>query len=228
MSKWQKIFLLCLLIVIIILIRWSNVHHYLNFNFFKQYNIYLTNFVRTQYVPAVLLYILIGAISVIFFVPVTPFLNLASGYYFGFVPAVLYSVLASTIGATASVAIFRYLLKGFIQERFKDRLAKFNREIEKHGAKYLLFLQLLPVTPFGVIIVLAACSAVSLFTFMWTTAVGITPGCMVYAYAGRQLLQLKSHKDLWSPQFILALLLLTALAFLPLIARIARRKKNVG
>lgn len=227
MTTFQRRLLLAfLLIALIIILRNTNIINYFNLSFFQRYSAYLIDFIEKNYLVAVIGYLAIMILLTIFFIPLTPLMNIAAGYFFGFFPGIFYTLIGSTIGTTVSFLIFRYLLKDMVQHYYGARLKYFNQEVKTHGAKYLLSLQLLPITPFAVIIILASLSEISLFTFMWTTLIGILPGVAVYAYTGKQLMTMTTISDIWSWQFISAFLLLTCLALLPLIVRYWQRKKN--
>ncbi|MFN3673996.1 MAG: VTT domain-containing protein [Bosea sp. (in: a-proteobacteria)] len=55
------------------------------------------------------------------------------------------------------------------------------------AVSYLLFLRLAPVFPFWLVNLAAALGGVGLPVFLWTTLVGIVPGTLALAFAGRGL-----------------------------------------
>jgi hypothetical protein len=75
---------------------------------------------------------------------------LAYGWFFGFGRGVILVSFASTAGATIAFLLSRYLLRDTIQNKFGDRLAGFNKALEREGAFYLFTLRLIPVMPFFV------------------------------------------------------------------------------
>jgi uncharacterized membrane protein YdjX (TVP38/TMEM64 family) len=56
---------------------------------------------------------------------------------------------------------------------------------------------------------------VTVGTYVAATALGIIPGSLVYAYAGRQLGTINSLKEIASPQVVGAFVLLGAFALAP-------------
>ena len=55
---------------------------------------------------------------------------------------------ASSIGATVSFLVARYVLRDVVHARFGARLADIDRGMERDGALYLFSLRLIPVVPF--------------------------------------------------------------------------------
>ena len=88
-------------------------------------------------------------------------------------------------------------------------------------------MQILPATPTFLINALGGLTTVSLWTFIWTTSIGILPGSLVYTFAGQQLGKIESVKEILSWHLILVLILLSVLAILPaVIGKIMGNKWN--
>src|SRR5262249_21148831 len=135
------------------------------------------------------------------------------------IPGSIYSVWGCTIGATISFLLFRYLLRGLVHEKYGKSLISFNKEVKSHGGYYLLSLVLLPITPFGVVTILSGLSDISVTTFIWAVALGTLPGACIYAFAGKQLMNMEKTSDLLSFPLVIALLFLALLALLPIFIR---------
>ena len=207
------------LIVAILIIRFTGIHKHITLEAIRHNSEALQHYIEYAYLSSVLFFIGFLAIMVVCSIPVSSILTIASGSFFGILPGALYSVIGSTLGATIAFFTFRYLLRGSFEEKYGDKLKKFNEAFKKQGASYLLFMQLLPITPFGLITVVSGLSEVSWWTFVWTTVVGITPGSLIYAFAGRQLMTIKRASDILSWPIILALTGLALIALLPLLVR---------
>lgn len=106
------------------------------------------------------------------------------------------------------------------------RLAKFNDELDRNGAGYLLFMRFIPLFPFFLINLCAGLTNLKLRTFLWTTAVGILPGSLVFTYAGRQIREINSLGDIMTPQVYGAFILLAAFAVIPVIYKKIRQAKG--
>ena len=113
-----------------------------------------------------------------------------------------------------------------VQNKNQKRLGWFNEQVKLYGIYYLIFMRFLALIPFFVGNLLAALSEVSLWTFVWTTSVGIIPGSLVYAFAGRQLTTIDSIQDVFSWNILLAFLLLALLALTPVFVQWYRGRKR--
>ena len=132
------------------------------------------------YAVAFLVYTVLTGMSV----PGASVLTIAYGWFFGFWPAVVLVSFASTTGATIAFLLSRYLLREMVQRRFGDRLAGFNRALEREGAYYLLTLRLIPAVPFFVINVVMGLTPMRVWTYWWVSQVGMLAGTCVYVFAG--------------------------------------------
>lgn len=111
-------------------------------------------------------------------------LTLVYAWYFGFVMGVILISFASTSGATLAFLLSRYLFRDAIQQRFGDRLGKFNQKLAEEGAFYLFTLRLTPIIPFFVINLVMGLTPIKTRTFWWVSQLGMLAGTVVYVYAG--------------------------------------------
>lgn len=146
-------------------------------------------------------------------------MSVACGWLFGFWPAVVLVSLASTAGATVAFLLTRYLLGGWVQNRYGQRLKALNEAIEREGAYYLFTLRLVPQAPFFVINAAIGLTRMRVRTFWWVSQLGMLPGTVVYVLAGASApsLQTIAERGLaslldWRLIGALALLGLTPLA----------------
>jgi uncharacterized membrane protein YdjX (TVP38/TMEM64 family) len=217
-TRWRFVLLL-MFISAVIAARYMGLTDYIHIDHIWHHKDTLTAFVANNYWLAVLAFIALNMLVVIFAVPVSIALNVAAGYFFGVIPAVIYCNIASAGGALIAFLIFRYVLSAGLHKRYHDTLERFNKKFEEDGVSYLLFMQLLPVTPFGLITVLAGLSDIPAWTFYWTTALGILPGSIIYAFAGKKMGEISSVHDILSAPMMLALLALASLALLPILVK---------
>lgn len=204
---------------------WVGVIDYITFEELKLYRMQLQNFVQNHYLVSVLAYITIFVAAVVFFIPITVVLTIAGGFLFGVFIGALYANVAATLGSTILFLIVRYLFGEWFQQRYKKQLVIFNRLVQENGASYLLFLQLLPITPFFLINILAGMSQVPLSSFIWATSVGILPGTLVYTFAGQKLSTIERVSDIVSYGILFFLILLALLSLLPIMIK---RYKNTS
>ncbi len=179
MKPYQKKIIVTLLFIgLIITVRLLGFDKYLSFEIFKNYRLQLVSYVNSNYLTAVLIFLGVYFTAVALSIPGATILTLSGGFLFGYM-AVVYVNIAATTGAILLFIIARYLLGNWIQHRYAARLQRFNAEIESHGHNYLLTLRLIPIFPFFLINLFGGITKTSLFTFFWTTAIGIIPGSFV-------------------------------------------------
>ena len=143
-------------------------------------------------------------------------MTLAAGAIFGLLWGTIVVSFASTIGATLAFLVARFLLRDFVQGRFRERLRAINAGIERDGAFYLFTLRLVPAFPFFVINLVMGLTPMRTRTFYWVSQLGMIAGTVVYVNAGTQLARLDSLSGILSPGLIASF---TLLGIFPLIAR---------
>lgn len=146
----------------------------------------ILRYVHQHYLSSVLcfmaLYIAITACSI----PEAALLNTMSGFLFGTAAGTVYVLVAATLGATIAFVVIRFFIGSRLQERYATKLAPLNAAFAKHGIWYLLIVHIIPGIPFVLITLFAALTRVSIYNFIWTTALGIIPGTFLYAFIGHQ------------------------------------------
>ncbi len=161
-------------------------------------------------------YVAVAAASI----PGAAVLTLAAGALFGVVEGLLLVSFASTIGASLAFLMARFVLRDSLRARYRERLQKVDAGIARDGAFYLFSLRLVPVFPFFLVNLLAGLTALPLRTFYWVSQLGMLPGTIAYVYAGTQLAQVESLRDVLSPGLLGAFVLL---GLLPLLLRFVLR-----
>ena len=157
-------------------------------------------------------YVAVASLSL----PGAAILTLAGGGVFGLGWGLLMVSFASSIGATVSFLMARFVLRDSVQQRFAARMADINRGVERDGALYLLSLRLIPVVPFFVINLAMGLTAMRTWTFYWVSQLGMLAGTAVYVNAGTQLASIASLRDVASPGLLGAFVLL---GLFPLVAK---------
>jgi len=157
-------------------------------------------------------YVAVAALSL----PGAAVMTLAAGALFGLGWGTLIVSFASSIGATLAFLAARWLLGGWVQSRFGDRLAALNAGIAKEGGFYLFTLRLVPVLPFFVINLAMGVTTLRTWTFYWVSQLGMLAGTLVYVNAGTQLARIESLSGIVSPGVLGSLVLL---GVFPLVAK---------
>ncbi len=179
----------------------------------------LRDFSDSHFLISGIAFILIYIIVTGFSLPGALILTLAGGFLYKTLLAAVFVNIGATTGATLAFIFVRYLAGTWIQQKYADKLSGFNAELDKNGPGYLLTLRLIPVFPFFLINLLAGLTRIPLWTFVWTTSLGILPGSLVYAYAGQQLGNINNVKDIFTTRVLIAFLLLAGFAILPIIIK---------
>ena len=168
------------------------------------------------------LYVVVAAMSL----PGAAVLTLAAGAIFGLLWGTLIVSFASSLGASLSFILSRYLFRDQVLAHFGEKLITINEGIERDGVFYLLTLRLVPVFPFFLINLLMGLSRIHLKTFYWVSQVGMLAGTLVYVNAGMQLSKINTMSDILSTKLLLAF---TLLGLLPLFGKqimaMIKRKK---
>lgn len=138
-------------------------------------------------VIAIAVYIAVAGFSL----PGASVLTLACGWYFGFWQGLLVVSFGSTGGATLAFLMTRYLLQGWVQQRFARKLESINEAFDREGAFYLFTLRLIPAVPFFVINAVMGLTKIRAITFWWVSQLGMLPGTAAYVYAGSSVPSLK-------------------------------------
>lgn len=149
-------------------------------------------------------YVIITALSI----PGATVVTLLGAALFGFWWSLLLVSFSSSIGATIAFLSSRYLLREWLNSKFKDKLILINKGVEKDGAFYLLTLRLVPIFPFFLINLLMGLTKITVGRFYFFSQLGMLPGTMVYLNAGTQLSEITSLSGLISPQILGSLVLL--------------------
>lgn len=220
----RNILLLIIFIAVIIGLRLGGIGDLLTFENLQKNKDALLAYVRDNAVRSILIYILVYVAAIALNLPGGAVLTIAGGFLFGTLPAVVYVNIGATTGAVLAFLSARHLLGSRLQESYGAQLAKFNGEMERNGARYLLTLRLIPVFPFFLVNFLSGLTRVPLSSFTWTTAAGIIPGTAVFAYAGHQLETVHSVGDIFTGKVLSAFLLLALFTLAPaVIGRLRKR-----
>ncbi|MBC7965421.1 MAG: TVP38/TMEM64 family protein [Fuerstia sp.] len=113
--------------------------------------------------------------------------SIVLGWLFGLISGVLIVNIALVAAAITTFLLCRYYLQSVVQARFGPYLDPIQQRMKDDGAFYLLTLRLAHA-PFSIMNYAAgAGTAVPLWTFWWTTQLGLLPGNIVFVFAGTRL-----------------------------------------
>lgn len=179
--------------------------------------------VQSRYLPAVLIYIGVYIAATALSVPGATILTLLGGFFFGPWLATLYVNVGASLGAFIIYIAARYFLGEGIQNKYGEKLEKFNAEIDKNGPNYMLTLRLVPIFPFFLVNLFAGFTTIRPRQFLWTTALGIIPGSFAYTWLGYAGATIGDGAP-W--QLFVALGLLAVLSLIPVLIRRIKAKND--
>ena len=165
-------------------------------------------------VVAMMIYILVVALSL----PGASVLSLAVGFVFGLWLGWLLLLVSATVGAVLVFWLVRYFFYDWAKAKIDviTVAQKITTEFEQHSFNYLLFLRLVPLFPFWLVNLTMAFTSIKTSQYALGTFLGIMPGSFVFANLGRSLADIKSLDQIFSPQMLLALVLLGFLMLSPI------------
>ncbi len=203
-----KIIILVIIIGVVIVFKIFNIGDYLTLSYIKESQQRFQELYDEEGVTVIagymVIYILVTSLSL----PGAAIMTLAGGALFGLVVGTVVVSFASTIGATLACFVSRFILRDWIQNKFRDKLKTVNEGVEKEGAFYLFTLRLMPVFPFWLINLVMGLTKMPLKTFYWVSQAGMLAGTIVYVNAGKELGKIDSLKGILSPGLIISFALL--------------------
>ncbi len=184
----------------------------------------LLAYTENNYVFSIFLGVLIYTASTAFSIPGATLLSLTVGFLFGRWVGSAMILVAATLGATLVFLAARYLFADAARQKLNSGMAaKLINGFGDNAFNYLLFLRLVPLFPFWLVNLAPAFTSIKLRTYVTGTAIGILPGCFVFANLGQSLAGIDSLDQLVSADTLLAFALLGLFALLPVIVKKFRK-----
>lgn len=210
-------FLVVILVVVLIASYFAfDLGQYLTLEYVKSQRAALQDFYNNNQALMLsgyfLVYVAVTALSL----PGATIMTLVGGAVFGLTNGLVVISFASTLGATLAFLISRFVLRDYVQNKFKDKLNAINAGVEREGDFYLFTLRLIPLFPFFVINLVMGLTPMRAWRFYLVSQIGMLPGTIVYVNAGSQLGALESLSGILSPTLILSFALL---GIFPLLAK---------
>jgi uncharacterized membrane protein YdjX (TVP38/TMEM64 family) len=167
-------------------------------------------------------FMLVYALATVLFLPGSV-LTLAGGALFGPLWGTLWNLSGATLGAALAFLIARYLGADWVARRAGPRLARLNDGVSSEGWRFVAFVRLVPAFPFNLLNYALGLTRIPFPAYLLATWIFMLPGALAYTwlgYAGREAL---GGGDLIR-NLLIALALLSAVAFLPRFVRKLRQK----
>ena len=140
-----------------------------------------------------LVYILFYILSIVFGIPIS--ITIIGGYFFGALNGFIYSIISILIGTTALCFLARYVLRDWITQRYQKQLEPLQKEIEKYGLVYIVFIHMLPFVPSLLPHLAAGISSIPLYQIVGANVVGALPLTLIYSVAGTYIHQIGSWQS---------------------------------
>lgn len=219
LSARTMIFILLGVIALLVFINYQALANFFTIEQLKKNNECLAVYVKDHYFFSVLLYI--GAFSIIVAcgLPLILPLALIGGFLYGLIPGLIFATISCLIGSLFCFIVLRYVVSDWVRSWHNERIDRFNQQINKYGYSYLLMLHFLSVIPIFVINLLAAVAKVPLKTIAWVTLLGTLPLNFLSVMAGKELSNISSFKDIFSPTILVLLAILVVVAIAPILIR---------
>jgi uncharacterized membrane protein YdjX (TVP38/TMEM64 family) len=146
-------------------------------------------------------------------------LVIAGGAVFGVFWGTVWSVLGATVGALVAFWLSRYLLKGWVERRFRHHplLRRMNHTVHQQSLRCVFAIRFMPISPFTIINFVFGITPIALKPYLVGTFLGIIPGTLMYSWVGAA-----GHRAIHGEnltEFIGALVLLGMLSVMPLLMR---------
>lgn len=218
---------------VIVLVLSTGVQDFLSLEALRENRDALLDFVASNYVVAVVTFMLAYILAVTFSIPGAVWLSIAGGFVFSAGPATAYIVVAATIGATLVFLLARYVLGDLLRRKAGGAIDRMRDGFQQDAFSYMLVLRLVPLFPFFVVNLVPAFLNVPLRIYVAGTALGIIPGAFVFALVGSGLGavfdaggDIDPGSVLFRPEVIGSLIGLAVLALIPVGYKRFRSARN--
>lgn len=220
-------------VVAVALIGAVTLKDYLSFDTLRDNREALMVFRDQNYLGLVALFVGLYVLIVTFSLPGAAVASVTGGFLFGLGAGTALNVVSATFGASAIFLAARLGLGETLTaklEASEGRVHMLKNALRQNEVEVLLLLRLVPAVPFFVANLLPALVGVRFGNFLWTTALGIIPGAIVFTWIGVGVGEVFDRGEdpdlslLWEPHVIGPLLGLCVLAVMPIIVKTLRPK----
>jgi len=211
-----RIALVLLLAVVVGTIFYFDLQQYLTLSYLKSRQQLLIDTYHQHTFYTILIFFIVYVLTTALSIPGAAVLTLFAGALFGLAVGTVIVSFASTLGATLAFLTSRFLLRDYVQQRFRDKLETINEGVKKEGEFYLFTLRLIPAFPFFLINLTMGLTPLKVSKYYIVSQIGMLPGTIVYVFAGTQLARIDSLQGILSPGLLAAF---TLLGLFPLITK---------
>lgn len=228
--KKKSIIIGAVFVCLLILIRVLGFDSFFTVNTFIKNRDWLLQSVQEQYLISVVSYIGMYIGIVVFSLPAVLLFTVLGGFFFGVIPGMIYANIGATVGSVISYLFVRYSLGDLFVSKYNSVhysqiFEQFKQQLYRYGAWYLLAVHQIVFIPFGIVNIMAGIMQVPLWTFVWTTTVGIIPAQALFTYVGSTCAHISSLQDLFSPGIVAILCFVSGITILAFILHMRGMRK---
>jgi uncharacterized membrane protein YdjX (TVP38/TMEM64 family) len=178
---------------------------------------------------ASILFMVLYALAVAISLPGVAVLTVVAGYLFGWFHGTVLVLIGTTAGASGVFLLARSALGTDVRARAAPAVQRFAEGFRRNALSYGFALNVVPIFPYALIIAVPAACGVPLPTFLAGMFLGLVPGTFLFAGLGDGLEEVLARgvplrlAHFITPEIMLTLSGLAALALLPVIWRRLRR-----
>ena len=174
----------------------------------------LESWVKSAGALGPLLYMVVYAVATVLFLPGSV-ITLAGGALFGWIWGTLYSLTGATVGATVAFVIARYLASDWVHRKSGGWTKQLIEGVEQEGWRFIAFVRLVPLFPFNLLNYALGLTRIGLLAYIVGSYVFMFPGALAYTYLGYAGREAVAGGEGLIQKGLLALALLSVVAFLP-------------
>jgi uncharacterized membrane protein YdjX (TVP38/TMEM64 family)/rhodanese-related sulfurtransferase len=172
---------------------------------------------------APLVFIAVYAAATVLFLP-GAVITMAGGALFGPVWGTLWNLTGATLGAALAFLIARYLGADWVARRAGPRLSRLNDGVASEGWRFIAFVRLVPLFPFNLLNYALGLTRIAFLTYVLASALFMLPGALAFTWLGHAGREALSGGEGLVRTILIALALVSAMAFLPRWVRTLRAK----
>ena len=223
-KKFFKILIVLIFISSFLSILTFDLDQFLSLENIKNTQNQLQSLINESYYFYYTVFFIIYIIVTTFALPFAAIKTILAGALFGLIPGVLLTSFASSIGSTLCFLMSRFVLRNYVENKYRKYVEKVNSGISKDGVFYLFFLRLSPIFPFFIINLIFGLTKMKAITFYIISQIGMLIGTVVFVNAGVQLAKINSIDDILSFEIIISFMLIGLVPFI--IKKIIERLKK--
>lgn len=223
-----------ILIVLVALIGAFTLREHLSFDTLRDNRDALLAYRDSNFFGLAAIFVCIYILIVTFSLPGAAVASVTGGFLFGLTAGTTLNVVSATIGACAIFLAARWGLGETLTKKLETSegtIKKLKDGLRENEISVLFLLRLVPAVPFFVANLLPALVGVRFVNFLFTTALGIIPGAIVFTWIGVGLGEVFDRGEnpdlslLWEPHIIGPILGLAVLAVIPIAVKTMRRNR---